>query len=408
MPTFSYSSGSTTATIDAPDRSAALRQLVARGVVPAAISEVRSGAGAGKAGGIGALFGRRVRAVTLAELASLIRELSTALQAGLPLVPALRTIRKARKAPGEVAMLEHLIDKVEHGSPLAEACRSWGKPFDDLTCNLIKAGEASGKLAEVLEQNADLLDKQLAMRRAIIGATVYPGFLAFLILVAVVVTSVVIVPNILKPLQDSNTPLPLPTRVLKGSVDFVMGYWWLIGLGIAGLALGWTRLRANPASREVIDGWMLRLPLVGPMLTEAIVARFSRTFSTLIGAGLPALSALRLSGGTVTNLAMRRAVRSVADEVAGGKTIAEPLEKTGFFPPLLVQIVALGERSGRLGQLLRQVTTALEERTSVRIALFTRVIEPLLIVIGAVFVGFVIAAILMAMLAMQDAIGGAS
>jgi type II secretory pathway component PulF len=118
------------------------------------------------------------------------------------------------------------------------------------------------------------------------------------------------------------------------------------------------------------------------------------------------LGALRLSAGTVSNLAMRRAVGSVAEEVAGGKTIAEPLEKTGFFPPLLVQIVALGERSGRLPQLLRQATTALEERTAVRVQLFARAIEPALIVIGALIVGFVVAAILLAMLEMQNAIGG--
>lgn len=399
MPIFSYNTGGTTATIEASDRSAALRLLVQRGVAPASLTEVSSRRAAG---------GSRRGKISLADLAGFIRELGTALQAGLPLMAALRTLAKARQRKGgaQLRMLEHLIEKVEHGSPLAEACRSWGRPFDELTCNLIKAGESSGKLAEVLEQNAELLDKGLAMRRAIIGATVYPAFLGLLILIAVTVTATVIVPAVLKPLQESNITLPWPTRVVKGFADFVGGYWWAIGLAIVGLVIQWGRMRANPRTREMIDGIALKTPLLGPMLTEALVARFARTFGTLINAGLPVLWALRLSAGTVSNLAMRRAVGLVAEEVAGGKTIAEPLEKTGFFPPLLVQIVALGERSGRLPQLLRQATTALEERTAVRVQLFARAIEPALIVIGALIVGFVVAAILLAMLEMQNAIGG--
>lgn len=398
MATFSYNSGATTSTIEAPDRASALRLLIQRGVAPASITEISARKAAASRGGRGK--------VSLADASSLIRELATALQAGLPLLPALKTLMKARKDGAQVRMLQHLIDKVEHGTPLAEACRTWGKPFEDLTCNLIKAGEASGKLPEVLEQNADLLDKQLAMRRAIVSATLYPAFLGFMILVAVIVTATFIVPSVLKPLQDSNIALPLPTLIVKGFADFLIGYWWLVALAIVGLGFLWARLRANPRSREAIDRFALSVPVLGPMLTEALVARFARTFGTLINAGLPVLAALRLSGGTITNLAMRRAVTQVSEEVAGGKTIAEPLEKTGYFPPLLVQIVALGERSGRLAQLLRQVTVALEDRTSVRISMFTRVLEPLLIVIGAVIVGFVIVAILLAMLAMQDAIGG--
>lgn len=398
MATFSYNSGSTTSTIEAPDRASALRSLIQRGVAPASITEISARKAAASRGARGK--------VSLVDASSLIRELATALQAGLPLLPALKTLMKARKDGAQVRMLQHLIDKVEHGTPLAEACRTWGKPFEDLTCNLIKAGEASGKLPEVLEQNADLLDKQLAMRRAIVSATLYPAFLGFMILVAVIVTATFIVPSVLKPLQDSNIALPLPTLIVKGFADFLIGYWWLVALAIVGLGFLWARLRANPKSREAIDRFALSVPVLGPMLTEALVARFARTFGTLINAGLPVLAALRLSGGTITNLAMRRAVTQVSEEVAGGKTIAEPLEKTGYFPPLLVQIVALGERSGRLAQLLKQVTVALEDRTSVRISMFTRVLEPLLIVIGAVIVGFVIVAILLAMLAMQDAIGG--
>ncbi|MCW5764521.1 MAG: type II secretion system F family protein [Phycisphaeraceae bacterium] len=434
MPTFRYKSSSQSAggagVIDAPDRAAAVRLLVGRGITPAAVealdgpvpepkpSPAKGSAGQnGRAGQAQSPTApqarpsaspaptRRGRAMNLGETASFIRELATATQAGLPLVPALRTLAKSGRTPAQSAMLAHLIERVEQGTALAEACRSWGKPFDELVVNLIRAGEVSGRLTDVLHQCADLLEKDLELRRSIMGATLYPAILTVLVGAAVVVVTTFIVPQVLKPLKGQNIVLPLPTRIVEGFAGFMSTYWWLVMGAIAALILAWSRARATPGPRLVIDRTILATPVLGPLVRDALVARFTRTLGTLVKAGLPVLSALRLTAATITNHAMRGAVNVVCDQVAAGKTIAEPLERTGLFPPLLVQIVSLGERSGRLPDLLTQAAGALEGRTETRVKIFTTILPPLLIVMLAVIVGCVVAAIILPLLQMQDAVG---
>lgn len=427
MPTFEYNTAAGNATIDAPDRSAALRQLIARGVAPSGIQEVRGRAAhraadqavAGASGPIkvetpreaapvnaGGLFGGRSN-VTLPETAAFIRELATALSAGLPLMSALKTLARTGRTGGQKAMLLHLIANVEQGSSLADACKSWGKPFDGLLVNLVKAGEVSGKLPDVLHQAADLLEKSLAMRRSIVSATIYPAMLAVLILGAVVVATTFIVPRILKTLESNKVALPWTTQVIKAFAEFMGSYWWaLIALTVV-VVFAWARAMKSPASRLAVDRFLLRAPLLGPMLTEAAVARFTRTLGTLVKAGLPVLSALRLTAATITNTAMKAAVTDVCEKVASGKTIADPLEKAGYFPPLLVQIVSLGERSGKLPELLMSAASSLEDRTEVRIKVFTEALRPLLVIVMALIAAFVIVSILSALLALQDSLGGA-
>ncbi|MBA4119976.1 MAG: hypothetical protein C0513_04655 [Isosphaera sp.] len=442
MPTFRYTTlaSDPPATLDAPDRASALRDLAARGVVPASVEQLTERAaraalsaqsgpaqsglvqpgsdqlGSDRAGPAQAGAGARAsaqpgrargRVMSLPETASFIRELATALQAGLPLVPALRTLGKAGRTPKQIAMLGHLIAQVEQGASLAEACRSWGRPFDELIISLVRAGEASGKIADVLHQAADLLEKRLALRDSIRSATLYPAILLVLVSIAIAVVTTVIVPQVLGPLAKQGIPLPLPTRIVKGVADGFASYWWALAALAACAVFVWARLRAAPASRLAIDRASLRLPLFGPLVRDAAVARFVRTLGTLVRSGLPVLQALKLTSGTLGNTAMRRAVEGVCDQVQGGKTIAGPLEATGIFPPLLVQIVALGERSGKLSELLGQAAGALERRAQTRVQTITTVLPPLLIVVLASAVGCVVAAIILPLLSLQEAIGGA-
>ncbi|MGQ0628986.1 MAG: type II secretion system F family protein [Phycisphaerales bacterium] len=447
MATFRYTTlggtnGKAGGVIDAPDRPAAVRVLISRGITPSSVEPLdgavvtkvektpraeapakartagdgavatvtaapgvaegqSSGAAAAAFEGGRALHGR---AMSLSETASFIRELATAVQAGLPMVPALRTLAKSGRSPLQRQMLAHLIAKVEQGTTLAEACRSWGPPFSELIVNLVRAGEASGKLGEVLHQAADLLEKDVALRRTIAAATLYPAILTVLVTAAIVVMVTVIIPRVLAPLAGDGRRLPLPTRIVQGAADFFGGYWWLIVGVLVALVVVWNRLRAEPASRLAIDGMLLKVPLFGPVVRDALVARFTRTLGTLVKAGLPVLSALRLTGATLTNRAMQSAVMSVCDQVAAGKTIAGPLEAAGLFPPLLVQIVSLGERSGRLADLLTQAAGALEDRTTARVKILTGILPSILIVIVACVVGGVVAAIILPLLEMQDAI----
>ncbi len=418
MPTFAYrllSGENGTATVEAPDRATAVRELLRRGVTPAVVEIIgpkRLPGGPGptpgvrsaaeRSGGFAEVLGRPV--MSRAEMASFVRELSTAVQAGLPLVPALRTIARQGRTAGQRRMLATIINDVEHGKSLGDAAESWGKPFSELTINLIRAGEASGRLPEVLLQAANLLDRDVKLRRSILAATLYPMILGCLLAIAVVVIVTVIVPRILAPIQGRVAQLPFPTRVVQGFAWVFATYWWAIIPATLLGVLGLSRLYAQPAARLTIDRRMLGVPVLGRLLRDVAVARFTRTLGTLTAAGIPVLQALRITKGTLANKAMERVIDDVVDQVAGGKTIADPMEESGYFPPMLVQIVNLGERSGRLDEMLTQAAGAFEDRTETSVKLFTTALPPILVVILACVVGFVVMAILLPLLQFQEAL----
>jgi type II secretory pathway component PulF len=415
MATFAYRTASDRgagglggATIEAPDRATAVRELMRRGVTPTAVEQVAESGGAGGGAAVGG-GGAAVRggawgaAMTRVEMAAFIRELATALQAGLPLVQALKTIAKQGRSQRQKAMLSHVIEQVEHGRSLADAASSWGKPFTDLTVNLMRSGEAAGRLPEVLAQAADLLDRDVKLRRSLLGATLYPMILAGLVCIAVVVIVTFIVPNVLKSLPKG-AELPLPTRIVQGAAGFVATYWWLVLLMAAGALWGWTKLYAMPEFRMSFDRGLLKSPVLGRLLRDVAVARFTRTLGTLTAAGVPILQALRITKGTLGNRAMERVVDEVCEQVAAGRTIADPMERSGYFPPMLVQIVNLGERSGRLDEMLAQAAGAFEEKTETSVKLFTTALPPILVVGLAVVVGFVVLSILLPLLQAQEAL----
>lgn len=408
MPTFVYkamSSGSS-ATIEAIDRTAAVRELVRRGETPTSIEPVTRDGRVGRSSRGAGL----TPVMTRAEVASLIRELATALQAGLPLVQSLRTLARQGRSVRQKEMLDSLIEQVEHGKSLADAMQAWGKPFSDLTVSLARAGEVSGRLPEVLAQAADLLDRDLKLRRSVVSATTYPIILGVLLVVAIIIVVTVIVPKILKPLEGAAFEMPLPTKIVQGFAFFFGGLWWgaipgwLVILPALGLVV-WACMRyyASPEGRMKVDSALLAVPVLGRLLQDVAVARFTRTLGTLTQAGIPVLSALRVVKATLGNRAMESVMDDVAEQVAAGRTIADPMEQSGYFPPMLVQIVNLGERSGRLDELLNQAAGAFEDRTEQSVKLFTTVLPPILVVIMACVVGFVIMAVMLALLAMQDA-----
>lgn len=407
MATFSYTTAGAagSATIEAPDRATAVRELLRRGQTPLRVEAVAhpDAAPAEPPTAVRAAPNRKGGGVSRAEMAMLIRELATGLTAGLQLVPALKTIARQTRHERQKAMLAHLIERVEHGRGVAEAAAEWGRPFDDLVINMMRAGEASGRLSEVLTQAATLMDRDVKLRRSVLSATLYPMILAVLIGLAVVVVVTVIVPNVLKNLP-SGTRLPLPTQVVQGVAAFVGSYWWaLIGGGVAAV-FAWKRTYADPAFRLRFDAALLRLPLLGRLLRDVAVARFTRTLGMLTGAGIPILTALRITKGTLGNRAMEAVVDRVCEQIAAGKTIAEPMEQSGYFPPMLVQIVNMGERSGRLDEMLGQAAGAFEDRTETSLKLFTTALPPLLVVVLACVVGFVVLSILLPLLEAQEAI----
>ena len=404
MATFQYTTpGGGVATIEANDRAMAVREVLRRGQSPNSVTELAAGEQAGARKSAMSVF--RGAAMGRAETASFIRELATAIEAGLPLVQALRTLGKQGRSTRQQEMLNFLIEQVEHGKTLSDAMSAWGPPFGDLTINMTRAGEVSGQMGEVLGQAADLLDKDLKLRRSLIGAITYPAALLVLVSGAIIIVVTVIVPKLPKQFASLGSRLPWPTRVLQGTADFFASYWWLVLLVLAGIFIFVSRTYASREGRLKIDRGLLKVPVLGTMLRDVAVARFTRTLGTLTSSGIPVIMALKVTKGTLGNRAMENVIETVIEKVSTGQTLAEPMEKSGYFPPMLVQIVNLGERSGRLDHMLKNAAKAFEERTEISVKVFTTILPPILVVFMAGIIGFVVLAIMLAFLEFQDSIG---
>lgn len=402
--------GATTgfATIEAMDRPSAVRELVRKGITPGSIEEVssdlRASADPGSGSASASLNGwRRSHAMNRNEMTSFVRELATAIDAGLPLVQAIQTLGKQGASPAQQVLLSSILADVESGRTLGEAAANWGKPFSDLTISMFRAGDASGEMASVLGQTADLLEKDQKLRRQVVSALIYPLILLVLIGGSISVILTVVVPKIIGQLGEGSQ-LPLPTRILLGTTDFFGQWWWMI---LALLALSFVvakRYRDSDAGRLASDRVLLQVPLLGRVLRDVAVARFARTLGTLTSAGIPILNALRVTKETLGNRAMEVVVEEVAAKVSAGRSIAEPMEKSGYFPPMLVQIVNLGERSGRLDEMLLRAADAFEDRSETSIRIAMEAIKPLLVVVMALLVGGVIVSVLLPIIQMQESL----
>ena len=352
-------------------------------------------------------LGPRRPTLSRSDMSNLVRELATAIEAGLPLMQALKIVRKQAPGKSQPVILDALIDKVEAGQPLYEAMKAYGAPFDDMIIGMARAADASGRMPEILHQLADLLDRAVELKRELIGATVYPMIVASLILASVTLLVTVILPQLMIPLAGQpGMVLPLPTRILLSFAWFMSNFWWLLILLTFGAIIATRNWLQDAEHRRMKDYALLKTPLLGKLLRDVAVARFTRTLGTLVSAGLPILQSLRITKDTLGNAVLMKAIEEVEEKVTTGQSLAEPLERCGFFPPLLIQIVNIGEKSGRLESMLLHAATAFDRQVNSSIKIFTKSLPPILLVIMAIIAGFVLAGILMPLLELQSALGG--
>lgn len=401
---FGMGGGAATAT-GAPAKSKARPLAPRRTTGRGAATEPAAGAGGSfmsRMSGTSLALGRR--SMSRSELTSFIREIATALEAGLPLMNALRAVARQATSPRQAEVLAHLMDRIESGRSFAQAASEWGAPFNDMIIGMIRSGEASGRLDAVLLDLAELLERDSEIRRAMAGALVYPAILVVLLSVGIVIITTVTIPKVLSAVGD-DIVMPLPTIVVLGFAQFMAQWWWALVLGIVLFYVGFRAAYAQPDFRYRFDQVLLHIPVLGSMLRNVAVGRFTRTLGTLMGAGLPIIDALLVTRDTLGNRAMEAVIDEVAEKIRAGKSIAEPMEKSGYFPPVLIQIISLGERSGRLDQMLLHAAGAFERRTQSAIKMFMNVLPPIILVVMAVVVGFVLAGALLPLLEMQSAIG---
>lgn len=339
--------------------------------------------------------------VRTADVAAAIRHLATLTAAGLPLADALDAVVEQTDAPPLVRALTLARARVREGEPLADALAACPGVFAPLHCELVRAGEASGTLPAMLARLATRVEAAAALRARLRRALTYPAVMVIATLAVLTFLIAWVVPEVSRLFADTHTPLPLATRLLLAAVSIARATWWLwLALGIAG-ALLLRRTAATPAGRAQLDGWLLRVPVVGPLVRMAAVARVARTLATLVGGGVPLETALGMAAAAAGSAPVADATRTTRATVVEGAALAAALAATGAFPPLLLRLTAVGERTGALAPALEQAGAALDAEVEQAVDAATALLEPALVLIMGTTVLALVLAILVPILTLN-------
>ncbi|UCE49330.1 MAG: type II secretion system F family protein [Phycisphaerales bacterium] len=396
--------------IEAVDRKSAVVALTGQGhfvteLLERAAAESPNGQTKEAALDVGQLLKFRGRKVSSKDLLAFTTQLGTALRAGLPLMRGLDLLREQQHKPGPRKLFGELVDAVSTGQSLSEAMASHEDVFNSLYLSMVRVGETGGILDQTTTQLSDMLTREEKIKSNMRNASMYPLFVLVLGLSSVILIITVILPRILGTLAAEASALPLPTRMLLGMSHFATGLfttipgWICIAVVIAGFYYfgKWKK----GAGRLQYDTFKLRIPILGSVLRTIAVGRFARTLGALTMGGVTILEALGVVRDTLGNELLGSEIDMVADKVKKGQALAEPLEESGYFPPLLVQIVAVGEQTGKLDELLLKAADTFDTEADSAVQRFMSIFPALLILLLALVIGFIIVATLLPIVAMQ-------
>jgi type IV pilus assembly protein PilC len=340
------------------------------------------------------------------EIAIFFRQFSVMIDAGLPLVQCLEILGANQENPAFQKTLNGVRSTVEGGSTLANAMRQYPKVFDDLTTNMMEAGEAGGILDIILQRLAIYVEKAVKLRAAVKSALIYPVSvvsLAFLIVGALLKWVVPIFANLFMGL---NVALPLPTRIVMGLSAFVGQFWWFFIVGIAGLIFGIRQIRKHPRGRYYFDFTMLKLPVLGVLLRKIAVARFTRTLGTLITSGVPILEGLSITAKTSGNAVLEEALMKVRKAIEEGRTIVDPLRECGVFPNMVTQMIGVGEATGAMDAMLQKIADFYEDEVDAATKDMLAMLEPIIIGLLGVMIGGIVISLYMPLFSMIAKLAG--
>ncbi len=371
-----------TGTLEAEDGAQVASRLREMGLFITAIEPVR--AGPGEARGLLDL----VRGISLRELALMSRQFATMVNSGLSLVRTLGILEQQTTNPKLRRILREVRADVEQGRALADALARHPQAFSSLYVNMVRAGEAGGVLDDVLQRLSTFLEKEYALRQKIKSAMVYPIILAVVATLALLFMTVFIIPQFVVFYRELNVgELPLPTQILMWVSLVIRSYWYLwIPAAILG-AYGFVRWIRTPAGKAWWDRVKLRLPLFGPLVQKTLIARFARTLGTLLGAGVPLLQAFEVTGKAVDNVVVEEGIRKVRSSIREGESIAVPLSSIDLFPPMVVQMVRVGEEAGNLDEMLVKVADFYDMEVEAAVGALASTLEPAMIVFMGAVVG---------------------
>jgi general secretion pathway protein F len=385
--------------LEASSDSAAIARVRDMGFIP--IRAIEAGAArAGTAEGRRPMFARK--GVTPSDLTVITRELATLLQAGLPLDRSVEILINLAANPRVAQLLTSIRNEVRGGSALSKALDNQRGVFSRFYVNMIRAGEAGGSLPDVLLRLAEYMERSKALRDNITASLTYPAFLAGVSLIAVVVILGVVVPRFKPIFASAGKAIPTVTQIVIVAGDVMRNGWWAILILIVGAAWLFQRALRDPNFRYRVDRWLVTAPVVGDLFSKVEMARFSRTLGTLLTNGVTLVAALNIVRDTMTNSWLAEAVAGVGRELKEGRGLGRPMMETGRFPLLAVHMILVGEETGRLDDMLMQVAGTYDREVEVAISRALSLLQPVIIVLMALIIGFIIIAILSAMLSVYD------
>ncbi|MEK7240747.1 MAG: type II secretion system F family protein [Gemmatimonadota bacterium] len=331
-------------------------------------------------------------AITMRDIVIFTRQFSTMINSGLPLVQALDILSKQSESPALSAVTRQVVFDVESGHTVADALAKHPKAFSDLYVNMVAAGEAGGILDTILMRLATFMEKNDALVRKVKGAMIYPGVIMSVAGGAILILLLFVIPVFQSMFESVGLTLPLPTRIVVGMSKFLTGYWYMVGGAIAGLFYGIKTWYKTPDGKLRLDRLMLQMPILGDVLRKSAVSRFTRTLGTLISSGVSILDGLEITAKTAGNRVISDAIMASRTSIAGGDTISAPLARSNVFPPMVISMIAVGEQTGGLDEMLSKIADFYDEEVDTAVSNLLSLLEPVMIVFLGVVVGGMVVA----------------
>jgi type IV pilus assembly protein PilC len=382
--------------IDVQNREEVVNYLRRNRMVPVKVEEKK-----GQSGG-GIQFGTGIQT---RDIVIFTRQFATMINSGLPLVQSLDILAKQSENKGLRKVIEEILYDVESGQTLADAIGKHPKVFTDLYKNMVAAGEAGGILDTILLRLATFLEKADALKRKIKGAMIYPGVIFSVAGAAVSVLLIFVIPTFQEMFESAGVKLPTPTLIVIALSNFLQNYWWGVFGAIIAFVFLLKQWYKTPGGQLVLDKLILNLPVLGPLQRKAAIARFTRTLGTLVSSGVSILDGLEITARTAGNRVIHDAIMESRASIAGGETISEPLKKSGVFPPMVVQMINVGEQTGGLDEMLTKIADFYDEEVDAAVEALLSALEPIMIVFLGVVVGGMIIAMYLPIFDMVNAAG---
>jgi type IV pilus assembly protein PilC len=400
MPVFEYTARNASTgqilkgTIDVPSRDDVLKHIKQQKMIVVNVREAPKQIS----------LGLRRKGIKTRDIVIFTRQFATMINAGLPLVQSLDILAKQTENPALGEVTRQVVFDVESGHTLADAFSKHPKAFTDLYVNMVAAGEAGGILDTILVRLATFLEKSDQLIRKVKGAMVYPGVIFTVAAGAIMILLIFVIPTFSSMFASVGMQLPLPTRIVIGMSNFLIHYWWLVGLIIGGIVFAIQRYYQTSDGRKRIDSMMLNAPVIGDLLRKSAVSRFTRTLGTLISSGVSILDGLEITAKTAGNRVVHDAVMESRNSIAGGETIAAPLERSKVFPPMVISMIAVGEQTGGLDEMLSKIADFYDDEVDVAVSALLSLMEPIMIVVLGVIVGGMVIAMYLPIFDMMNTV----